>query len=70
MGQHNMEEPNSQFIQNDAAADVTVPVTSLEGLNDEASARRSALRRIGKYSAYAVPALLALSSKAGPLGSP
>ena len=31
--------------------------------SDESHDRRDALRRIGKYSAYAVPALLALTSK-------
>ena len=30
---------------------------------DKKSDRREALRRIGKYSAYAVPALLALTNK-------
>tara|TARA_B110000503_G_C7018924_1_gene358877 strand:+ start:498 stop:677 length:180 start_codon:yes stop_codon:yes gene_type:complete len=38
--------------------------------SDEKAARRDALRRIGKYSAYAVPALLALSAKAGPTSQP
>ena len=32
--------------------------------SDEQKARREALNRIGKYSIYAVPALLALSNKA------
>ena len=32
-------------------------------LADEKQARRKALSRIGKYSAYAIPAVLALTSK-------
>jgi hypothetical protein len=58
-----MKESSSKSIQNDASVDVKVPSDTEEGLNDEASARRSALRRIGKYSAYAIPALLALAHK-------
>jgi post-segregation antitoxin (ccd killing protein) len=64
-----MKESSPQSIQNDASVEVNVSGATQEGLNDEASARRKALSRIGKYSAYAVPALLALSSKAGPMGS-
>jgi hypothetical protein len=33
---------------------------------DDKQARRKALGRIGKYSAYAIPAVLALTAKAGP----
>ena len=37
---------------------------------DEKQARRKALSRIGKYSAYAVPAVLALTHKAAALSIP
>jgi|688.fasta_scaffold2276696_2 hypothetical protein len=33
---------------------------------DDKQARRKALGRIGKYSAYAIPAVLALTAKAAP----
>jgi hypothetical protein len=33
---------------------------------EEKQARRKALGRIGKYSAYAIPAVLALTAKAAP----
>ena len=36
---------------------------------DEKQARRKALGRIGKYSAYAIPAVMALTNKAA-AGSP
>ena len=36
---------------------------------DEKQARRKALGRIGKYSAYAIPAVLALTAKAAPVSS-
>ena len=56
---------------------LTSPDSPTDNLNltqdkepDEKAARRDALRRIGKYSAYAVPALLALSAKAGPTSQP
>ncbi len=35
--------------------------------SDEKQARRKALGRIGKYSAYAIPAVLALTAKATPV---
>ncbi len=38
-------------------------------MEDEKQARRKALGRIGKYSAYAIPAVLALTQKAA-AGSP
>ena len=34
-----------------------------ESMADEKQARRKALSRIGKYAAYAIPAVLALSHK-------
>ncbi|CAN1536236.1 hypothetical protein MCEGE14_01598 [Burkholderiaceae bacterium] len=37
---------------------------------EEKQTRRNALIRIGKYSAYAVPAVLALTAKAGPSSIP
>ena len=37
---------------------------------DDKQARRKALSRIGKYSAYAIPAVLALTAKAGPSSVP
>jgi hypothetical protein len=36
---------------------------AIDAPSDETHDRRNALRRIGKYSAYAIPALLALTSK-------
>jgi len=39
-------------------------------ISDEQQSRRKALSRIGKYSAYAVPALLALSHKAAAASDP
>ena len=37
--------------------------TAVDGSSDEQTQRRDAIRRIGKYSAYAAPAVLVLSSK-------
>ena len=37
--------------------------------SDEKQARRKALGRIGKYSAYAIPAVLALTANAAPVSS-
>jgi hypothetical protein len=39
-------------------------IEAIDTPSDETHDRRSALRRIGKYSAYAIPALLALTSTA------
>jgi len=37
--------------------------TAVDGSSDEQTQRRDAIRRIGKYSAYAAPAVLVLNSK-------
>jgi len=61
---------------NDASRDA--PAVDATGANaptateqpSAGDARREALRKIGKFSAYAAPALLAVSSaNAGPVGS-
>jgi len=58
-----MTEPRTQLTREDPSVGVDSPGVSEEVQCDEARNRRSALRRIGKYSAYAVPAILALTHK-------
>ena len=61
--QQNMTEPGTQSTREDPSIGVDSPDVPEEAQRDEARDRRSALRRIGKYSAYAVPAILALTHK-------